>query len=69
MYLFLIPAAVLLLWFIGKMSKPACAVVGLIATFAILLGSMGGNLIVTLFGIGLFVFSGIIFLVFNGSNW
>ena len=68
-FLVLIPLGVLGIWFIGKMSKPACALAGLAGTCAICLGALGGNLPVTLFGMGLFVFSAIIFLAFNRGNW
>lgn len=68
-YLFLIPFGVLGIWFLGKMSKPASALAGLVGTVLMIFGALGGSLGLTLFGMGLFVFSAIILLTFNRGNW
>ncbi len=68
-YLILIPFGVLGIWFLGKMSKPASALAGLVGTMLMIGGALGENLGLALFGIGLVVFSAIILLVFNRGNW
>lgn len=60
--------AVLFLWFLGKVSKPACGLMAFVGTGTLLVGSLIPNLTVILFGLGLTVFSCLVFMAFNGGN-
>lgn len=68
-YVALVVIVVLAVWFLGKMSKPACALAGLLGILIAWVSNSAGSLPGTGFGVGLFAFSAFVFLIFNGGRW
>ena len=55
-------------WFFGKLSKTACALTGFFGLVIAVLGHAVSNFSLLFFGFGLFLFSALVFVAYNGID-